>query len=126
MNFGVVGGDGAEWVLEEAANSSSVSLLSGSAAVSVPSSPEIAELTPGQKVTATSEGLGAVKRVDTEVLQAEWKALRTDAVELEGPNLLTLPGVIPGITLAVVAIAVALVLVGRKKKQEEGESQPMA
>ncbi len=117
MNFGVVGGDGGEWVLEEAVDSSSVTLLSGSARFSVPGSPEVAQLAPGQRVTATSGGLGAPKDADTEALKAEWKALRADAVELEGPNLLTLPGVVPGITLAVVGIAVALVVAGRAKKK---------
>ncbi|PKQ16579.1 MAG: hypothetical protein CVT67_04060 [Actinobacteria bacterium HGW-Actinobacteria-7] len=120
MNFGVVAGAHSEWVLTESPQASTLTVLSGRATFAVPGGAHVAELGSGTMVKATKNGLGTVKKVDSRAILSEWKALRRNAVPLGGRDPLSMPGVVPGIGLAVVAVAVGMLAYGKRQRDKVG------
>lgn len=116
VNFGVVAGSGAEWLLEEGPKSTTCTILAGNATFSVPGTERATRLRPGQSVKATKKGLEEPQAADVEAIRSQWKDLRAEAIVLEQRSVLAMPGVVPGVGVLMVAGAVGVLLFRRRAR----------
>jgi hypothetical protein len=116
VNFGILAGSGAEWLLEEGPKSSTCTILAGTATFSVPGTEHLARLKPGQSVKATKKGLEAPQPADVEAIRFQWKDLQAEAIVLEQRSPLSMPGVVPGVGVLMVAGMAGVLLLRRRAR----------